>query len=911
MFLLGLEIVAVGGCISSCSYLWYLMTGEFVSMEVNKWLSDNSVETRAQALVLKSEFHGAEVKPANCEVNHTHKASAAERSTASLLMRRIAEGVGREPYFYQGSGSDARSGRAYSRTYFWAKDLMAPYKEFRPKRDDVICMVDVDYYVEDLEELLVERFQPYMLYTLVPSAAAKDSGDYDYRFFADGQCEYGVAGGGRYTHHIWNWDGDSLRITTKFLGIDVALACYAVERRQMGPDHQVILLAPLVKTSNPLWVWLVQHRLEARRLRRFNPAVGKFVRFYASKPEGLEVVTGICGEYASSSVPASVDSIIASTARTISGKLTRQTVLSKLDADLGDRKVDRSASEVLLEFHLSKSGTKERISLVDSVRRFQWVPRAAAYDEDAKAGMTPFMRPLLHGGFVPDICRNNEERMVEKRIKEPTCKEMPVSKFMMDCMDEFTSFLVPEHLRHQLDPVDVEEVYERQSKPSQRAILEEAEHTGSTGVTKVFIKREAYQTVNDPRGISTICGPDKRDYSQFMYAFTDIVMKCQPWYAFGKSPREVADRVAEVASSAERNGAMKDFSRMDGRHGNVLHFLEKKAYCAAFKKNHHPKLIDAMDKHHHLRARTTFGVRYNTEYHRLSGGADTSVGNTLDTAFIAYLTYRMMGLHAPQAWRKLGIYGGDDGFDTDADKTIASKAASLVGQQLDIDIVERGKPGVAFLARRYGPDVWYGDNNSCCDIPRQLSKFHLTVNLPSNIKPQQKLAEKAFSFALTDRNTPVIGEFVSRALEVCPLPGKKFENVLGLWGVEMDAERQYPNEYADWMADIVTAELPDFDLDRFRSWLRACDSRTVFDPPIFADDVSPDPKPGQFALDGDIHGDRNPGGDGKPAPNNPDTADGKAHYRARKPKAQRNSRIVKTASIVIPKRQGQKAQHRD
>jgi hypothetical protein len=123
--------------------------------------------------------------------------------------------------------------------------------------------------------------------------------------------------------------------------VEYAVACYAVERRQMGPDHQLVFLVPLLQSRNPFTVWLIKHWVQAKSLARFIPVVGKFVRFYVSKPGGLDVVTGIAGDYASCSVPASVDAVVASTARTISGKLTRATVLSKLDVDLaGERLID-------------------------------------------------------------------------------------------------------------------------------------------------------------------------------------------------------------------------------------------------------------------------------------------------------------------------------------------------------------------------------------------------------------------------------------------------------------------------------------------------------------------------------------------------------------------------------------------
>jgi hypothetical protein len=893
MILLGLEIVIAVGVASGCSYLVVDVYRIQWDRQANRWLSVASEQNREQSLLLKSEFHGAEVKLADVDPNHTHGSSAAERSTASLLMRRVAEGVGRRPFYFQGSGADARSGKAYSRTYFWAKDLMAPYLDMTPEKRDIICMVDVDYYIEDLETMLVDLFQPYLLYTLVPSAAAKDGGDYNYRFLADGRCDYGVSGGGRYVHHIWNWDGDSLRVEKYLFGFPIAMARYGIERRQMGPDHQLVLLTPLVRTLNPFWVWACGERVQARRMCRFNPVVGNFVRFEASKPDGLYLVTGVTGEYASSCVPASIDSIIASTSRTITGKLGRATVLSKMDTELEGRKVDKFASEILLEFHLAKLDTKERVSIVNAVRRFQWVSRPAEYDEDAKVGMTAFMSPLLDGGFVPDICKSNEERMVDKRVKEVTAKELPVSKFMMDVMDEFLTFLIPEEQKHKLAPVDVEEVYVRQSRPSQRAILSEAEHTESTGETKQFIKREAYGYVNDPRGISTICGPDKLQYSRYMYAFTDEVMKPQVWYAFGKSPKEVADRVTEVACGAVVNGAMKDFSRMDGRHGNVLHHFERRMYGRAFSPEHHFHLFEVMDRHHHLRAKTTFGIRYMTEYHRLSGGADTSCGNTADTAFIAYLTYRMQGLGPADSWQKLGVYGGDDGFDTDVDSKVAARAAALVGQKLDLEIVKVGKPGVCFLARRFGPDVWYGDNNSCCDIKRQLAKFHLTVNLPSKVTAQQKLQEKSFSFALTDKNTPIIGEFVTKVLDIFPLKKQEFRNELGIWGVEMDADRQYPNTRAQWMDDIVTAELPDFDLARFRGWIEQATGGTILSPPQFAERLPADPKPGIVAVDDDIIVSGEPAAVEQPARPVEVPADGKPRYRARKPKAERDSRKLK------------------
>jgi hypothetical protein len=454
-------------------------------------------------------------------------------------------------------------------------------------------------------------------------------------------------------------------------------------------------------------------------------------------------------------------------------------------------------------------------------------------------------------------------------------------------MEEFACFLIPDEQVHMLLPVDYEVVYKRQPRPSQRAILDEADHSKSTNMTQQFMKKEAYPNVNDPRGISTINGCDKREFSRYMYSFVDSVLKNQNWYAFGKTPRVVAHRVAEVCSKAKAV-YLKDFSRMDGRHSNVLHYLEKFCYLRAFHESVHEHLIEMVNKHHHLKARTTFGVRLMTEYQRLSGGADTSGANTLDTAFCAYLAYRMMWTEPSHAWSMLGIYGGDDGLDGDLDPEIATSAALRVGQVLEVNEINRGEPGVMFLARRYGPDVWYGDLTSCCDLKRQLSKLHLTKRLGGKISREQKLQEKAYSFLLTDANTPVIGPFVKKALKLFPMK-TPFENAVGTWGVEEDVSKQYPNMYADWMQEYAHDSLGDFNFEAFKSWVKSCTQTTIFTPPRFADDIPVESKPGSVGVDGDIVVVE----EKKPAPKTvsiPVRVSGRPVYRPRKPKDERPSR---------------------
>lgn len=144
---------------------------------------------------------------------------------------------------------------------------------------------------------------------------------------------------------------------------------------------------------------------------------------------------------------------------------------------------------------------------------------------------------------------------------------------------------------------------------------------------------------------------------------------------------------------------------------------------------------------------------------------------------------------------------------------------------MEVEPIMRGEMGVTFLSRMYGPQVWEGDPNSCCDLPRQMVKFHTCVNLPPGITAEEKLLEKARAFYLTDKNTPVIGELVSKIVDLHgPIQMTDRTSLLRRWGSELDQTCQYPNVDCGWMEDYSYQSLGSsgFDFERFRN---AIDSR--------------------------------------------------------------------------------------
>jgi hypothetical protein len=720
-------------------------------------------------------------------------------------------------------------------------------------------MVDVDYYV-DMPGHLARNFRPLVLYTFQPSRAGKAVGEYKYRFHADGRVEYNVAGGGGYNHHVWNWKGDSVGATRTMCGIPLTYSVFSVERKNVDEDHQAILVSPLSKYKG-IHAWIAMWRVKTPPLERLNPVDGEFVRISVNGSGGMISSTSRVGGYLASSVDVQVDEAIASAART-TAKLMHATVKSKMASGHSKAKqgeCDFTGSEVLLEYHLRGGPKTVMVDIVDTIRSYQWLKTYQAFEPE-KPMMVAFMQPLFNGAFVPNKCKNNDERMVEKRIKELKHKPGQITPIMNQVMDEFVN-LMSQHIG-KLHPVEVEEVYERQNKPSQRRILDDAQHGMAVKTAQVMQKNEAYPSVNDPRAITIINGVDKMAYSQIIYAFADK-LKSIRWYAFGKSPREIAAEVAGVCGKALSHADNTDLRRQDGNVDSVARTLERKLMIALFHAVYHLEMLRLMKTQTGLRATTRHGVSYDTDDARASGSAETSAFNTTLTAFIAFLGFRMTrndrGIFytADEAWEKLGLYGGDDGITVDQDRYAVEKAATLMGQQLDCDRTKRGAIGVSFLARRYGPDVWHnteGSDNSCCDIRRQLAKFHATLSLSSKVTPLTKLREKAYAFYLTDKHTPVIGEFVSRTMELKPLKSSEYTNMLKIWNSEVEQDNHYPNFREDWMVSLLMEQIPKYDYDGFKTWIQGASVDDLFVAPQFAPDAKPKAKPGLFALDGDIQG---------------------------------------------------------
>lgn len=826
-----------------------------VSECISLWLSSQAERPVLNPEVQRSQFNSLDLIRHTANPMHTHGESAAHRSSSTNFARRLAESIGLRPFFFQSSRSDQRRGFEGSRIHFWAKDFNGNHNRTRITEEHMLVMIDTDYYL-DMPATLTDAFAHTILYSFQPDAASASRTDYSYTFTADQEVQYYVTGGGQYQHRLWNYGFDCITTTKKIFGFTYKSAIYLVDRRRVSDDHYLVGLTPVARwhgLSAFLSTWM-----GGNQLSRLEPVVGQFTRLYSQGKNGLQVSTARVGTFACGTVSAATDDAIASIAR----NSTVKTNLSSIQGHLPDSDnivAQKAQAAALLAYHREHStiGWDPRtlvFPVEEAIRSYEIDSKSPS--TDPKETLTAFMSPILHGAFAPLDNKANEEWCIQGRITNfRRDKPLVPSQYMEDLMTEFSEHLIP--VPHTLDPVVLDVVYERQNRPSQRRILAQSETERPHRVAKSFMKREAYADVKDPRPITTINGPDKRDYSTFIYPISDI-LKTTRWYAFGKTPREIAIRVCEVLARAT-TAINTDFSRFDGRVSMILRTLERKILTRAYKRGYLGEVLDLHRSQHNLRGKGRHGTRYTSDAARLSGSPETACFNSIDNAFVAYVTLRSEPFEGRrrtprEAWDALGIYGGDDGLTANVSTTESTRSSDMVGLVLECDEVKRGNFGITFLSRIYGPNVWYGDPTTCCDLPRQLTKYHTTVNLPGNVTCLEKHREKARSFHLSDKNTPIIGPLVSKTIELFG-EAEMTEKTLGMrkWDSEGTEDVQYPNEAQDWMATYAEDALAKYNFDHqmFNEWINNATADNILSPPLCGEILAPKTKV-KVHVDGEL-----------------------------------------------------------
>jgi hypothetical protein len=763
------------------------------------------------------------VQSQNVPADHTHGKSANHRNAGSATAALVANSLGLEPYYVQMSLSDVRKGRDGDRSFHWAKDLAVPPVDFHYDcTDQAAVLVDVDHYV-NMPELMAKHPGTFLVSTFQPTASACGEGEFKFRFLPDGKVSYCVNGGAEYEHEVWDYKGDTLLVE------DVGyfrktIVSYHVDRKYVGPHHSLVMLSQIGRFEMPALLptsWVI----EGRALSRLRPVFGEYVVLDVMTPNGLTRSVSVQGGHTAVTLPIALIDAVRAVQTAAKVPITPAMVASNIaPSDASGLPTERMApgAAALLAGYL-RAGFVDTPPIVYPPTESMLPIWFAKHDYDAPVPLKGFGSPLIGPSYGYSQSLSSDDRCIAGRVEqfhssEPE-EEQPVPPTLAGYMVEFAQFLIPDCEMHSGVPVDHDEVYDRQDRPSQRALLDEAGVTGPAvkKVVKAFVKKETAVKPSDPRNISQM--PEKLKYSLYMYAFHDGIMTKQDWYAFGKTPAECAQRVCDVLKDAAHS-ALADGSRFDGHVKRRARILERIIMLRFFHRQFHAELNEVMDAQIALPGVTTEGRRYFSGYGRGSGSLETSDFNSVLSCFIGYVGWRETTINGfrctpLQAWQRKGIYGGDDSLEGAIDPRALKRAAEWMGQDYEIEVVHRGEIGVNFLNRQFGPDVWTGDQNSCANPSRLLAKLWVgPAVLPY---PLVRFAERISGYYRMDRNSPVIGAICRVAHE---LLGEHMDGVLMPWDGKHSLESNWPNEDSGWMGEVFRASVPDFHWERFETWIQ-------------------------------------------------------------------------------------------
>lgn len=756
---------------------------------------------------LRKTFRTVKIRYVKPIKHHTHGKQASIRTSAREAITNLVRQTGREQYIIQPTAMQSLLHDGQHDIY-WSKDVETqPRTDILDVNKHIRVVQDTDFHIPliEWENTLATTPCDTLIYTFVPEAAAsiEDDGS-SHTFNSKMQLIYTVPGGGEYQHTIYDYGTDTLLTTSNGY-----TTVYNVERRVVGTHHQLICLSPFAHAFGALSI-MMNRQFNDKRLKVFNPIRGDYI-IMDTISEDQRRLTSIARieDYTAVTIDTSLFERFCNMYRNSKQGPVRGSILTHL-GEATEKNQDASA---LLYDFLSNHNNIDRPKIYNPRYDGKYytfgfevdkdgVPHdQGPIDGDVQPLMKPFMAPLNPNTYIPARTIDSEIAGVITRVElMPTAKTAPTDAHL-DLMEFFAKKIFPSKIH----PVSIEEVRVRQSRPSQRMIWTKADLENSENskcIASSFNKGETYLNVKDPRTVTIEPGPHKIEYARYHYAIMDA-LKAQPWYAFGKTPKELETRIAYITKGCKHLTG-EDVVRQDGMQSMMLRALQRVCAQVAFEFDQAKKLNKLHADMRGLKTYTSFGFKYFLQLVQGSGFMDTADWNSINEAWRMFLTCILMDMTREDAWTHVLQHyagGGDDSIyghnlDFDVFTEYSELAAQLCGQNITRDNFVRGQP-FDFFARYYGPSTWEGEPNSCADIARALSKL---ASAPAGNDPLLKLAQKLGSLALTDKNTPGVSNLIQKWQE---LDGD-FDNIDPLsWWSQFDKSTQFTNNLEDWMLALA------------------------------------------------------------------------------------------------------------
>ncbi len=691
-----------------------------------------------------------------------HPDSAARRRQADTLVYDFAASRGLT--VYQVSPSDATAAEDSATLYYHPQDVSHQPKVTNLRRDHVLYMRDVDYYV-DLNWWL-SWGRPLLSYTMRLSDPASSCSDTTWTTRND-IVEQRFAGGVRFSHPIWNHKGCAYHVVQLSFGRAIV---YSTEIMELGDGRILVLYMPWCHTR--FWthrLFTTVEPIERLRISRGGPCGYNLIVNW--DPTGAFVSLSYPGGTKSYRLPH--DSLTGLIDRCVKGG---NTAAGQVQTWIGpyfgrDRTAPYSHNDpaslpeavslllrVLADPPEMSQHTQMQAPGVRSDRHSYYYPKTHKVGTQPKPSMFAFCDQIIDCP-VTAPCRDNDaaDVSVDGRLLKLRQSQEPYGVLTANCMIEFIRFLVPEP--GSCHPWTVDQVLEVQSRPSQlRAWYDVAPYVDTIRktVARTFIKAESNNKCGDPRNITTLPAHHRVGLSAFSLPLAKHCYQYD-WYAFGREPAALAERVHQLASGEDFLD-VGDYSRFDGTTTYLHTTLVRACMRRLFDPRYHDEIDRFLEAEENCKAYTASNLMYYTGFTTLSGSPLTSARNTLSNAFVGYLSARIGGLTPEDSWRCLGLYGGDDSLDRPVVSRNKAQAAKLCRLSLKEDRRAQGSH-VDFLGRIY-VNPWHGPQ-SILQVRRRLAKFHLVPTSCNNTDVPLIEARRMLSLYVTDPNTPVVREMLA------------------------------------------------------------------------------------------------------------------------------------------------------
>lgn len=699
--------------------------------------------------------------------NHPHGYEAAHRKACHNAIYQIISASKRT--VYEVSASRRSRGKRGYHDHFTPRDLEYPVQRDKLTHNDVIVMIDVDYYL-DMPTWL-SYGQPILMYTMTPTAVQGQLHN-TYWSLKNNNLEVQVLGGAKYKHRLWNYNHDMLVVNTPYLYKVHA----RVDIKQVDELRSIIALTPVHFEYTLSW---------ANGIRMCGPDLTRTVTSTTPNFDTLTfnsrdgVMQSIRNNHTSSCITLPQDVITALYQRFIeSTKPTItdiQATLDKLGFTRNDPVQSYNIAGVTISYFRELAGRQLEFDSVCEQYTYMVDDIDSSIDATDKSRIDlskslPSVTAELPK--IPSANTSNEAAAEVTRHQDVRPDiHMKFPGDFYDIVNEFVNLSMHQAgiAPYTLTPYSTEEIEQRQNLPAQRQKnartnaepLPLPSQSRNCGVS-AFVKAEAYAEIKPPRNISATDPVHTMVLSTYTYAVKENFLKKTSWYCPGLTLPAMAQKLQTFAIMADREHfdlAETDYSKYDGTITKPLReAVEEQFYGHLFAlEADNKQLIRLIRSEYHAKAYTRYG-RYDPDGSRLSGSPLTTDGNTMIGAAVDYYMLRKLTAFTPaECYDRVGLHFGDDGVSLYLNGV--TEIAAQLGLKLKLDKRTRGNP-LGFLGRVF-PNVW-DDLSSIQDPLRVWPKINLVFNGADNTALQQRW----YAYLLSDGHTPGLSAYCKKMLDL-------------------------------------------------------------------------------------------------------------------------------------------------